>query len=340
MKLYPETSDKLQATKFNLDKSSFRLLRQFTFLILLLIGSNNIGKAQNFACLDQGTPVLDLSAILGTQFNTSFFLLSTRFDNSIPGNYLYEVPGIPNDWWDFPIGTPGANTITNGTYNGFLPVLLPTLPLRKIIISDEFIVDQSINFEYTEILLLEDAKIIVRPGCSLNLKECILHACGDVLWDRIEVAGPTGTVGPGNLISIGNTIIEDATNAVYVLNGGQVNIHSLFFNKNLVGILMEGPTISTNSSIGGSVSFTCLTNPYYPAITNFPLTPFQPLNSNPSGKTRAEAGIKILSGSNQFTYLLGSATGAGPSLVFNELDYGIHVSNANFNVVNADFSTI
>ena len=45
MKLYPETSDKLQASKLNLDKSSFYLLRQFTFLILLLIGFNNIGKA-------------------------------------------------------------------------------------------------------------------------------------------------------------------------------------------------------------------------------------------------------------------------------------------------------
>lgn len=340
MELYQEPNYKLQIAKLNLDKGIFHLLRQFSFLILLLIVTNNIGKAQNFPCLDQGTPVLNLSDILGTQNNTSGFLLSTRFNNAISNNYLFEVAGTSNPWWPIPSSFPAANTITNGAYTGSLPILQPVGTLRRIVITSDFIVDQSINFEYSEILMLADAKIIIQSGCSLSLKECILHACGDVLWDRIEVTGPAGTAGPGHLISIGNSIIEDATNAVYVLNGGQINLHSLFFNKNLIGILMEGPTISTNSVIGGAVSFTCLTNPFYPTITNFPLTPFQPLNSNSSGKTRAEAGIKILSGSNQFTYLLGSATGGFPSLVFKELDYGIHVNNANFNVVCADFSTI
>ena len=110
------------------------------------------------------------------------------------------------------------------------------------------------------VVLGENAKILIKPGATLTIKNSHLHACSK-MWDGIYIDGPTviGGNNPGKLFIISTSLIEDAKNAVYTDNGGKLNINNSTFDHNYESIVIKGNYyyyLPNDVSIGGS-TFKC-----------------------------------------------------------------------------------
>ena len=252
-------------------------------------------------------------------------------------NYLYVTNSGVGNWYNI-LNYQSPNDPSNDFHNtlttGSLGCTSVNSNVFKLILNGTFIVDEPIAFQYSEILMGQNAKIIVKTGKQLTLSCCHIYSCDDYLWDRIEVED-----GARLVIESINSEIQDAYCAVYAKNNAQIEISQTKFNRNLVGIEIEGPSLNTNSFINSSCSFTCLGSPYHP--TSNPILPSSAFLKAPLTSVRSSIGIKInnLSAASNLTISPPSNSNTD-YCYFRNLDYGIKAFDSKFKVFNSKFIDI
>jgi hypothetical protein len=300
--------------------------------LFILISNSLFSQSQPTSLItcdqDPGSPFpyLDLGNQFGLSRNNASSLYWAQTHN-FTGNFLYApLPTTITPFWSNNLtGNPGYfnNTINSGGAGTG-----GTATLFNMVLNGTFIVDESIFIQYSLLLMGENAKIIVKPNCTLRISMTTIRACGNRhLWDRIELE-------PGAVLTINdNSIIEDALVGVYAMDNSSFNVNLSFFNKNKIGIEVQGPNV--NGFIDERVYFECYTD----ATSHFSTGIATPdLLNAPLSSQRSEIGILIhdLSASANFSVGI-------PSNVrgyFGNLDYGIKAVNSNFKVVNNRFVDI
>lgn len=105
-----------------------------------------------------------------------------------------------------------------------------TVSNATVVLNGRTVVNTNVTLNNCHIFMGKDAVIDIYNGKSLTLgPNTIIEACGDDMWDAIEIRRLA------NLHANGATI-RDAKAAVRSLNGGYYNLHSTSFINNLIGI--------------------------------------------------------------------------------------------------------
>ncbi|MFN8155657.1 MAG: hypothetical protein U0Y08_15285 [Bacteroidia bacterium] len=122
-----------------------------------------------------GSNSIDLSNQLGLGYNTS----SKLFDFRTSGTFLDAgITPAANNWWLTVVAPTwyGGAYGTNTSNNQFTAQNYPAQNTgTEIRITGDFIVDQSISIQYSELKMSAGAKITVKPGKLLDLRTCWIH---------------------------------------------------------------------------------------------------------------------------------------------------------------------
>ncbi|MBW6483353.1 MAG: T9SS type A sorting domain-containing protein [Vicingaceae bacterium] len=206
------------------------------------------------------------------------------------------------------------------------------------------------NTTYTNVKfrMAAGARIAIDPNVTLTLNKCHLFSCTQ-LWEEITVTNGA------NLVVENYTIIEDARNAINWAFGGFVTIDRSIFNRNITGLQLASPvTITPNNIQISNTIFTCRNFPNTLYQTNFNNGSFATLKNNlfnnntglyPLGSviapaapnTRSQHGILSI-----FVPATIGVTAVGKSThnLFDYLDFGIKVYDANFTIINNQFANL
>ena len=105
-------------------------------------------------------------------------------------------------------------------------------------ISGNFNVSQNLLLSNCNIQLAPNARIIINNGSQLTLNNCNLYACTE-MWEGLSFIG--GNL-PNTLLTVNNSSIEDAINAIVSVNGRKFTITNSILNKNLFNIVVKSFT--------------------------------------------------------------------------------------------------
>jgi hypothetical protein len=188
-----------------------------------------------------GANSIDLSNQFGSGSNTSSSLFAYQ---STIGSFLNAgITPLSNNWWRndlppswFPNAYGGNTTNIQFTAQNY-----PNPNTGKEIrITGDFIVDQSIAIQYSEIKMGTGARIIIKPGALLDLKTCWVHSCDEAssMWEGIIVESG------GFLRITASTLVEDGITAITALNNSFIDISVSNFNRNYIGIKLDGPVVN------------------------------------------------------------------------------------------------
>jgi hypothetical protein len=206
-----------------------------------------------------------------------------------PGNLIgASVPVCPTVSTNYTVSasSPSACPNTSGLWvNTFTnccgQLAANSIPLTSIAgfyASNSYVLNTSITltasstFLNADILIAPDVSITVPAGMQLDLRHAHLYACGNNMWQGINVQDG------GYITSGGSTMIEDAKIAIELDNISVANssplrpieLDGLIFNKNYIGIKISNsvPSLSTlilniNGCIFASrqMTFTTWSNP-------------------------------------------------------------------------------
>lgn len=119
-------------------------------------------------------------------------------------------------------------TIPNGTTSSSLG----TIPNGSVIdVLGLFTINSNLTLTSCTLRMAPNAKIDVLSGNTFALTACVVFSCTD-MWDGIYS-------NPGANVNITLSRIEDATNAVYSVNGGNYNLVFNTFNKNNISLYVD-----------------------------------------------------------------------------------------------------
>jgi hypothetical protein len=119
-------------------------------------------------------------------------------------------------------------TIPNGTTSSSLG----TIPNGSVIdVLGLFTINSNLTLTSCTLRMAPNAKIDVLGGSTFTLTACTVFSCTD-MWDGIYS-------NPGANVNITLSRIEDATNAVYSVNGGNYNLFFSTFNKNNISLYVD-----------------------------------------------------------------------------------------------------
>ena len=318
------------------------------FMLFILFSSSH-AKAQSIApCTPTpGVNAIVLSSMFGqSTYNTSRQLLSFRTSNNgIPqANFLL----LPSFWWSsnaianwMPAGAFGGITTNNTFGTGTYP---STLNLGEVYIDGDFFVNEDLFIQYTEIKMTQNARIIIEPGHVLVISCSWLHACDETspMWKGIEVQGG------GYLQIVGNTKIEDALIAVKCYNNSFLDVNQSIFNRNNVGVSLNGPVVRgyTQGSVSPGVkfdrvSFTCVDPSCLTASAFNPLAPYISSMLNPPFSNKhSDVGIILNNISQNYTTIIGLTSTPQTEIYFVNQDIGISVLDSWSEIKNCRFFDI
>jgi hypothetical protein len=242
-----------------------------------------------------------------------------EFDNL----YLSSFGSTPSS--DPPFYTISYSTLTNTyTITGAGSTNFP------IDFNGIFTIDANLIIQNMDIYLGSNARINVRSGTAytLDIEDCYLHACYN-MWDGIYVDATT----VGNSVTVNNTLIEDAKNAIVSINGAQYTVTSSTFNKNHIGILAEPYGGAHPGSVSGT-TFSCTSSSY--SFSTYATTLGASVVSllTPYSSYCSLNGMDIL-GVNTITVDGSSATNT-----FQYMDCGIYSNNSGLTVKDCDFTNM
>jgi len=254
------------------------------------------------------------------------------------------------------LGT-SMNLMQNQTFgSGSLPVGNTKF---DIYIDGTFTVDQSFEFFYCTIYMGPNAHIIINRGSRLDINDCHLLCCHGALefnmWQGITIMN-------GGSLKMNASLVEDAQIAVDAEDNSGISVSGNIFNRNTVGINLQGPTIMSaipNIGTADLVSFIAenyFTTWHFPfAFTNtstasrvsyiIAAAPYSQGQLNIGTGKIGHAGITInnivplINASNNTTFYLGTQQPQQPSL-YQYLEYGIINENSNIKVQQSDFKDL
>ncbi len=297
-------------------------------------GNNTSGKLLAYKVLQTPAQPLFILQAGGTGWWFNNFNMETWLNNVV----LYiNSGGIPIS------GNPFASGNTN--YNGFTAKnYIATQNLGEVFIDGDFIIDENLAIQYTEIKMGPNARIIIRDGKVLTLSACWLHACSETtpMWKGIVVE-------EGGFLKIsGDTKIEDALTGVECRNNSFLDVNQSIFNKNDVGVRLNGPVINgtflngaTTSPVFERVSFTCVDPSCLTPVSFNPSAPYLPATLNaPLAGLHSKAGIVVNDMSQAHMPRIGLTTVGQSENYFVNLDVGIKGNNSYVNILNSRFFDI
>ncbi|GIV26304.1 MAG: hypothetical protein KatS3mg027_0118 [Bacteroidia bacterium] len=137
-----------------------------------------------------------------------------------------------------PYGTPGAipfsSLSSNNINTGLIAIPSTGVISGNFTFGGNITIQTNVTFNNTEVVLQEAATVIQQNGANMNIFYSYWHGCNKN-WNAIV---------SGDKITIKNSVIEDAANAVFIMglpmfppivhNG--IIIDNVIFNKNLTGI--------------------------------------------------------------------------------------------------------
>lgn len=133
-----------------------------------------------------------------------------------------------------------------------------------VLFDSNITIDNTITLTGHTIYLNPGVSINILPGCTLELVNCTLLACGSSMWDQIDLADNTAT------LIVNGSQIQDAEIAVESNNGGFYHIENSFLYNNDVHIgvnpyngthngYLAGSTLSSNNLLNGNTwSSSCI----------------------------------------------------------------------------------
>lgn len=189
-----------------------------------------------------------------------------------------------------------------------------------------------------------NAKIIVTQGHVLVLSKCWLHGCGETtdMWQGIEVQS-------GAFVKVhADTKVEDALLGVNCANGSYLDINQSIFNRNKIGVILNGPIVQGISNgvpnVPASierVSFTCVSTSNLTPFSFNPNAIYIPLTlKSPYTNQHSEAGIIVNNMSASFAPHIGKSVVGGSQNYFVNQDVGILCINSWVNIMNSHFFDI
>ncbi len=119
-----------------------------------------------------------------------------------------------------------------------------------IYIDGTFTVDDNFEFFYCTIYLGPNAHIIINRGSRLDIQDCHLLCCHGAsefnMWKGITINGGVAPSIRGGSLKMNACLIEDAQIAVDAEDYSALLLSGNIFNRNTVGINLQGPTIMPN----------------------------------------------------------------------------------------------
>lgn len=233
---------------------------------------------------------------------------------------------------------PTTLTLPNGATSAI------TIPNGSVVdVQGLFTINSNVTYTNVKFKMAAGARIDIVSGIT-TLSKCHLFSCTQ-LWEEI-------TVNPNaNLVVQNFTIIEDAEQAIHWINGGSVNISNSIFNRNGAGLHLQGAVTAPNVLVRNTI-FTCrdfpasvytsLTTPTFFALknnlynNNLSLYPYGSLIAPAPANTRSLYGVL----STQVAATIGITGNPKNRNLFDYLDFGIRVTNANFTVINNSFANL
>ena len=130
-----------------------------------------------------------------------------------------------------------------------------------LIIDGTFLVDVNLTLNHLQPLkFAPGSKIIIQANKTLNIIDCHLIPCADIMWQGIELENNTAT------LNFQNSILESAIEAIVSNNGGVYTITNSNFNRNYKNIVVNRYNGIHTGTIS-STSFTCQISTYSPITT-------------------------------------------------------------------------
>lgn len=295
------------------------------------------------------------SGLLGS-LNTSTGTFPVTWNSTSGGTILVDVTDPNGCTNSGSLTTPANNPVCTGTIISYAiwntswgspPTLIPTGNPHALYYDSE--VTGNVYLSDIEMIIAPNYTITVRSGAVLTLDNCYLHACTD-MWEGIIVE-------PGGRVEIINgTVIEDAITAVNTIatTGSSIpdiQINSAIFNKNGVNInLLDNPNDMTSTTIKDAI-FTCRTLPA-PSLGSFAtikaaletnttasLTPY-PTTTTIAGP-RSQIGVSLTNISDQSSRIkIGVATTSANLNIFDNLDYGVYLTDSYCEIINNTFQNL
>jgi hypothetical protein len=190
-------------------------------------------------------------------------------------------------------------------------------PSSTATLNGDFIVDSDFFIDADRIFIAPNVSIIVMPGVSLQIiNSSQLFACGSGMWDGIKLLGDASLI-------ISNSSIEDAKIGVYatINSNGNLKVDNAAFNKNHIGIELNGADVSNgNFYVGNNSRFTCTQLVNSPSTGTTLLSPFSGQRSHQHIYAHSVTG----------TVVIGHAQ--TPKNLFENTDFGIYSSNSNVEI--------
>ena len=168
------------------------------------------------------------------------------------------------------------------------------------------------------------ASIIVPNGYTLQITQSHLKAGCNYMWQGINLSDINSKV-----IVNGQSVIEDAINAIVSNNGGLYQISNSTFNKNYISVMVNAYSNHYTGFINSS-TISCNQLPSGPPTTLLP--PY-------SGK-RSNIGVKITDVTNNNPIVIGDPTVPANTNTFNNMDVGVYSTQSNVSVQNNLFENI
>ncbi|PKP48783.1 MAG: hypothetical protein CVT95_04020, partial [Bacteroidetes bacterium HGW-Bacteroidetes-12] len=240
---------------------------------------------------------------------------------------------------------PTTLTLPNGSTSAI------SIPNGSVVdVQGLFTITSTTTYTNVKFRMAAGARIAIDPSVTLTLSKCHLFSCTQ-LWEEITVTNGA------NLVVENYTIIEDANNAIHWMEGGFITVDRTIFNRNITGIKLSSVftanQIPANIQVGNTI-FTCRNFPATLYQTNFNNGSFATLKDNlfnnntaiyPLGSvitsttpnTRSQHGVL----SSFTTATIGiNSFGKSTHNLFDYLDFGIKVFDANFTVINNQFANL
>ncbi|MBL7884183.1 MAG: T9SS type A sorting domain-containing protein, partial [Bacteroidia bacterium] len=247
------------------------------------------------------------------------------------------------------ISTANGNT----SYTGTNTISASTVAINNNVT----IVSGTTTITSDDVRIFTNVRIVVSNGATLIIDGAWLHACNPCggMWDGIHLdAGAT-------LQIINSSVIEDAANAILTTSGTvpSYTIDKAIFNKNTIAIKIQANSNDMSANVIKNTIITCRQLPAPTAAADFDANfgtiksaletnTTSSLLSYPTFKTlanvRSAKGIEVAGISNSTNYLkIGdptSTTGNANLNIFDNLDYGIHLTASRCDVKNTTFQNM
>jgi hypothetical protein len=159
-----------------------------------------------------------------------------------------------------------------------ITVLNALLPgATSYILDNSIVLTGNATIQNSEVWITPGVKITVPAGLTLHLNNAHLFACGDKMWQGIEVLDGGRVTTPQLQNSAITSFIEDAETAIDLSNisgtfsGPALDIEQIIFNKNYIGIRISNSSPAVTSLplgingcvfISHNVPFTTHPNPF------------------------------------------------------------------------------